>query len=760
MDVNPDVNQQKKKKKRKKKVKKKQSTLLSFGDEEDEGQAFQVKKAKTSFSYDKKRKRKKRKQATVEKSLGNRAYLQSSAGMYTKEALAALKSNAIHLTSTSKSESKAPKEKQEVKEHEGDIPEKMEEDDEDPNLPGREEIAVARRKRELMRARGTNDAPDFVPLRAGVAPNRKEMYGVVEDEEHGGLVTEEGDDNEQDVFDDRKGNRIQFGDPGKVGNGEIDQESRFEISKGNRNDDDEEYNRWIDQQIRKGGGKLPQHSQYTSITDGKSGVKKYKPSQQQANIDVAAQMKRLKGCLSSLKENYSKEERELVQLNVEIGRTEGELKTFEADLKSMNTQYLFYQSLRDKIVDCLDCLNVKAPLIEEAMEEMKEIMLSKSKAVRKQEDLHLRDESNEAFGIKVSEKKVTVDEFGRNIEMEFEIGKENRRKARENRRKKSGTGLREQGYWTDDEEELDSSYSDRKKNLLQDCARIFGDVDDDFKTIDVVKNKLEQLKRKYPQAYMDTYISLSVPSLFAPYIRLELLRWDYTKNPRLDTMEWYQTLSDYGLFGDVKQDDPDLDVIPKVVEKVVTPYLTNYFFTTWDPVSNAQYDSAVALVREILDHVDGKLENPQKMLAAILDRFHHLVNSHSKYKVEPQTNDRNSYEWEFCEWRWWRAHKILTRLLSWQEALSAKVIRELAESHFQDNLLPFLSKEMKTMPPRPKLILNLVQALNENLPTELRDSKSGVYSKLYAAVKTFFHVCKKKGADTKDLQKIKALMRF
>jgi hypothetical protein len=31
---------------------------------------------------------------------------------------------------------------------------------------------------------------------------------------------------------------------------------------------------------------------------------------------------------------------------------------------------------------------------------------------------------------------------------------------------------------------------------------------------------------RYPKDYANTYMSLSCPALFAPFVRLELLRWD------------------------------------------------------------------------------------------------------------------------------------------------------------------------------------------------------------------------------------------
>ena len=111
---------------------------------------------------------------------------------------------------------------------------------------------------------------------------------------------------------------------------------------------------------------------------------------------------------------------------------------------------------------------------------------------------------------------------------------------------------------------------------------------------------------------------LSTPALFAPYVRLELLRWDplyadplYADGdlggpasasasasginggtglppppsaaaPRegvhrgFDQQLWYETLFDYGVGSDLSapamaEDDPDMELVPQLVRKLVLP---------------------------------------------------------------------------------------------------------------------------------------------------------------------------------------------
>mmetsp|Transcript_8144 Transcript_8144/g.15109 ORF Transcript_8144/g.15109 Transcript_8144/m.15109 type:complete len:796 (-) Transcript_8144:193-2580(-) len=785
------------KKKKKKSKKKKQTALLSFGgDDEEEEVAFQLKKNKKSsmgVTFEKGKRKKKKKRGVSSKkgdgnahpSFGNKAYLQSGAGRYSKEALAALKGNTKSFKMTAKpsppSSEEAAASKQNTKAMD------LEDDDDDqgdaPGMPSKEEILAARRRREMIRTMGGSEegagAPSYIPLKSGSVEKLKEgevelkkMYGNEQDDEHGGLVTETNDDREEDVFEDQKGSRLFFGDPGKREKNR--QKGDYASGSGaGADEEDEEFERYINERIRKGAAHLDHETRvrFQMLTEGRGRDRaKYKPSEKKMDFDVAAELKRLNTCLDTIQENAAKGSRDLNQLNREIESTSKDLEGFKSKLEGMNKQYLFYQTIRDKISDCLDCLNVKAPLIEEAMEEMKELQLSKAKAARQLTDLHTKDLEQEAFGSSNSGNqpaKKTVDEFGRDVSIESEQGKSARSKARQSRRAEleanhSALSIpRIEGDATDDESELGSRFAERKAKLLQDVKQIFSNAHDDFKTLHAVKSTLEQLKKDYPSAYNDTYISLSVPSLFAPYVRVELLSWDFLSSPRFDTLGWYRSLGEYGLFGDIKDDDPDLDVVPKLVEKVVTPFLTSYFFSEWDPLSTRGFEAAFTLVKEVLDHVDGKLEAPQKLLSTILDRFHHLVNSHSSGKLVPASDnkDKSSVQWRFCETRWWRALKILKMLARWQGIVSSNVIQQLSVSHIDDNLKPYLIREMKTKPPRVDVVIEFVGAINSAVPDGWGETKGAVQKMLYKEIKSFYKACKDSGTAAGKLAKLKALVK-
>ena len=111
--------------------------------------------------------------------------------------------------------------------------------------------------------------------------------------------------------------------------------------------------------------------------------------------------------------------------------------------------------------------------------------------------------------------------------------------------------------------------------------------------------------RSNPKEYSSSYMHLSTPALFAPYVRLELLHWDplYTDpggsraqggegaasasaplTPRegvhtgFDKQGWYEALFDYGAGGGAQMmadDDPDAELVPQLVRKLVLPVALN-----------------------------------------------------------------------------------------------------------------------------------------------------------------------------------------
>lgn len=73
---------------------------------------------------------------------------------------------------------------------------------------------------------------------------------------------------------------------------------------------------------------------------------------------------------------------------------------------------------------------------------------------------------------------------------------------------------------------LCSFISFSSERILSEEKAIFEDVVEDFSSIDAIKTRFEEWKNKREDCYTNAYISLCLPKLFAPFIRLQLLDWN------------------------------------------------------------------------------------------------------------------------------------------------------------------------------------------------------------------------------------------
>jgi hypothetical protein len=69
----------------------------------------------------------------------------------------------------------------------------------------------------------------------------------------------------------------------------------------------------------------------------------------------------------------------LCQMEAHLKEAKERVERLTHEMAATNEQYVFFQRVRDHMVDVLECLMVKAPLIEEANEELREILVARAK---------------------------------------------------------------------------------------------------------------------------------------------------------------------------------------------------------------------------------------------------------------------------------------------------------------------------------------------------------------------------------------------
>ena len=79
---------------------------------------------------------------------------------------------------------------------------------------------------------------------------------------------------------------------------------------------------------------------------------------------------------------------------------------------------------------------------------------------------------------------------------------------------------------TDESDSELTHYRSKRAEALEASTSVFADASEEYGSLAAVKDRLEKWKQQHAGAYADAYMSLSVPAVMAPFVRLELLHWD------------------------------------------------------------------------------------------------------------------------------------------------------------------------------------------------------------------------------------------
>jgi len=143
-------------------------------------------------------------------------------------------------------------------------------------------------------------------------------------------------------------------------------------------------------------------------------------------------------------------------------------------------------------------------------------------------------------------------------------------------------------------------FTQRQQDILAECRSLFMDTDHSFSSIEAIRERLESWKLRFVDQYDATFMGLSAPALFAPFVRLELIDWnplDPSSIP-FNQHHWYLTLFDYGI--NSPESDPDHDLIPNLVKSIVLPMVLDILRDAWEPLNLGQSRSLATILEDIV----------------------------------------------------------------------------------------------------------------------------------------------------------------
>lgn len=287
-------------------------------------------------------------------------------------------------------------------------------------------------------------------------------------------------------------------------------------------------------------------------------------------------------------------------------------------------------------------------------------------------------------------------------------GRERRTKEREAKRAAQTSG--EPAGWDIDKEEDPSSSSSLQRDhaaLIEDAKLIFQDVIAEFSTLDFARDKMQLFKSTYSQLYEDAYIGLSSPSVFAPYVRLQMLSWNPLSTPTFDVMPWYSKLFDFGTVEGMADDD----VIPRLVEKLAVPLIVEHYNYLWLPYDPLATTKAIEIFKEASSHLLDDSAAFGLLRTGVVDRLMKEVKLHVKtpliptqtpYRPIPPEDEKENTRREFAKLafsrrQWWRGLKLFTQMARWlgvDPEMDPDMIHTM-NSFFKNSLVPFFSFQVQ-----------------------------------------------------------------
>ncbi|XP_070367994.1 intron Large complex component GCFC2 isoform X3 [Equus asinus] len=307
---------------------------------------------------------------------------------------------------------------------------------------------------------------------------------------------------------------------------------------------------------------------------------------------------------------------------------------------------------------------------------------------------NLENSSNQALNFKFYKSKaeastngsLPADEKTQWILAEIESRRAQRRQARA----LSGNCDHQEGASSDDE--LSSAdmtdFQKRHGDILQDHKKIFEDVHDDFCNIQNVLLKFQQWREKFPDSYYEAFISLCIPKLLNPLIRVQLIDWNPLKfdSIGLKQMPWFTSIEEFvgsSMEDSKKEESSDKKILSAVINKTVIPRLTAFVEFIWDPLSTSQTTSLITHCRMILEE-HSTCENEvskgkQDLLKSIASRMKNAIEDDVFIPLYPKSavENKTSPHSKFQERRFWSGVKLFRNILLWNGLLPDDTLQEL-----------------------------------------------------------------------------------
>lgn len=409
----------------------------------------------------------------------------------------------------------------------------------------------------------------------------------------------------------KKKNRVTFG----FHSDERNMAKSTEVEDPSEDEEDEQNRQWEEELMRRGGHHAP------PVETKRAQDAQVYPSRKRMNcISLQNVMDKFRKTLDATTEEQDRAQREVARIDADASLIEQKLQQQRQELLKRSEEFEYFQVIEDYVKGLSFCLREKILVIEAKERELACEWSTRSKRIHDREAADVYEEIR-AITAKFN---IASDDFtgldpGKFADEAGQVARDQQYELA--RAAKFRQGYRDMCTTVSEEEEMD----------------IFADAIDDMNSLDHVYSRFQEWKGKFPEIYKSSYCDLALGSLYAPYVRAELLFWDplgisssqnLGHSWDLESFAWFVTLrqhiSQSASTTAGSSENHVAALIRNVVLEKVRTAVSGYF----DPCSALHTHSLVLLVEELVRH--DFLQHCEASLRKIIDDVLARFSSQSK----------------------------------------------------------------------------------------------------------------------------------
>ncbi|XP_075553030.1 PAX3- and PAX7-binding protein 1 [Dermacentor variabilis] len=414
--------------------------------------------------------------------------------------------------------------------------------------------------------------------------------------------------------------------------------------------------------------------------------------QDRQNLSSQAVLERITDRLNTVREMLALHRRQKTQALTDLEVSAEASAQLREEQPQLETNFRFFQEMRSYAADLIECLDAKTPVILALEGRMMSLFCQRSEKLVQRRHQDIKDQAEECNLAVKGLRGLPVEPNNRGSQQRSwrAAEREGRRVRRRKAREAQQQGLAQQrnlahhdGMSTDDEQpDADRLAFDKERELILDDARhVFEDVTEHFSNVASLKQKFERWKQDFGESYEQAYIPLCLVKLLVPFVRLQMVAWNPIEKPESpEGCGWYEALLFYG---EDTPDDPDLCLLPRVVERALLPKMAALAEKVWDPMSSTQTLNLVRTAKKLVEDyptVNAQSRHLQNFLAKVAARISRALDEDVYIPLYPKEvlENRSGAPAAFFHRQFWSCLKLMKNVLSWQGLLAEEPLKELS----------------------------------------------------------------------------------